>query len=262
MLRSGKERLSDFGRLWLELDDYIAAKRRNVWLGAVIALGVLAMISAGVVVYTGDGEALTPVCITSGIVGIIAVIGIFALNASIDRMARKVRFAKDLTKALADDYHPARKILYYLDLRSYDTGDKRYWSGRSRHGNSKYRYLDRWFRQKFTLIDGTEIIVERKADVKVRKGAVMRHKRRVYIKIRPATQSFGHGVGREPEALDSMVRAAIRESFHDPPEFIKVRQGGESDVLEIKITQLDAPIFGSEVVSVIEAMLLYLQMTA
>ncbi|MEZ4322886.1 MAG: hypothetical protein R3F61_35800 [Myxococcota bacterium] len=259
MLRSGKNRLSDFPRLWLELDDHIAAKRRTLYVGTGVIVGVL-VVMAVVFAITVGGDAVGAVCSIGGFLGIFGCIVAFTMRSRINAIAEKVEFAKAITEALADDYHPARKINYYLDLRPYDANDKQYWSGRSMHGNSKYRYRDRWFRQKFVLIDGTRVVVERKSDHKVRKGSLIRHKRRVYVKVYPNAATFGAGPYEGTENLETMVREAIRASFHDPPEVIRVRREGPRDHISLAVTQLDAPILGREVVALVEAVLLYLRL--
>ncbi|MCB9677772.1 MAG: hypothetical protein H6737_21900 [Alphaproteobacteria bacterium] len=259
MLRSGKERFSDFGRLWLELDDYVAMRRRRIFIvGGVMGSVVLALASAICMATSGE-DAFAALCTVSLFFVIFGAIFAFASLERVKQVTTKVTFAKELNEAFADDFHPARKITYYIDLRAYDESDKKYWSGRSAHGNSKYKYLDRWYRQKFWLIDGTRVVVERKADHKERKGSVVRHKRRVYVKVFPGP-AFGSGPFRGDEDLDDMIKQAIRGSFHDPPEVIRVRKEGDKDHLSVAITQLDAEILGREVVALVEAMLLYLRM--
>ena len=260
MLRSGKERVSDFGRVWLEIDDYVARRRRNILLvGGGIAGGIFFGLT-GFIWTAGGSDAVGGICMVAFMVTLFSSIFVFAAYQRVGRIQKKVDFARGVTKALADDYHPARKIHYYLDLRPYDADDKQYWSGRSMHGNSKYKYLDRWFRQKFWLIDGTRVVVERKADHKVRKGSLIRHKRRVYVKVYPSEKSFGAGPWQGDDDLEMMVNQAVRTSFHDPPEVPRIRRQGPRDHVGIALTQLDAPILPEEVVALVESILLYLQM--
>ncbi len=260
MLRSGKERVSDFGRVWLELEDEMARRRRNLFLIAGLIAGILLVGIGTFAVVMGGSDAIGGVCMMTFMVTIFGAIFFFAAYQRIGRIQAKVDFAKGVTEALADDYHPARKIHYYMDLRAYDAEDKKYWSGRSMHGNAKYKYLDRWFRQKFWLIDGTRVVVERKADHKVRKGALIRHKRRVYVKVYPGEKAFGPGPWAGDDDLEMMVKQAVDASFHDPPEVLRIRRQGPRDHVGIALTQLDAPILPGEVVALIESILLYLQM--
>ena len=260
MLRSGKERVSDFGRVWLELEDHLARRRNRLFITTGIIVGVIMLGLGTFIGATGGSDAIGGICVMLFMVTIFSSIIFFAALGRLKKIRTKVAFAKGITDALADDYHPARKIHYYLDLRPYDADDKQYWSGRSMHGNSKYKYLDRWFRQKFWLIDGTRVVVERKADHKVRKGSLIRHKRRVYVKVYPSEKSFGAGPWQGDDDLEMMVKQAVRASFHDPPEVLRIRRQGPRDHVGIALTQLDAPILPEEVVALVESILLYLQM--
>lgn len=174
----------------------------------------------------------------------------------------KVDFVDGVLREFQDDVHPASKLHYHVDLRPYDADDKRYWSGTSQHGNSKYRYDDRWFRAKLHLVDGTAVVLERRADVKVRKGSVVKDKRRLYVKVMPNAKTFGSGPYQGTD-LEKMVEQTIREAFHDPPEGLKIaREADRPDLVALKVTQLDADFLPREVLVLVEAVLLYLRMRA
>jgi hypothetical protein len=260
MLRSGKERVSDFGRVWLELEDHLAQRRTRMYITTAVLVGLVVFGLGTFIAATGGSDAIGGICVMLFMVAVFASIFFFGARQRLQRIQAKIDFAKGVTDALADDYHPARKIHYYMDLRPYDAEDKKYWSGRSMHGNSKYKYLDRWFRQKFWLIDGTRVVVERKADHKVRKGSLIRHKRRVYVKVYPSEKTFGPGPWQGDDDLEMMVKQAVNDSFHDPPEVLRIRRQGPRDHVGIALTQLDAPILPKEVVALVESILLYLQM--
>ena len=174
---------------------------------------------------------------------------------------RKIAFVSELIEAFAEDVSPFHKLSLRLDPSAYNEDSKQYWTGSSLHGNIKRRYEDAWCLMKFFLPDGTTVRVVRRADVKVKKGAVMRHKRRVYLKISPSPTVFGPGPFTGTEDLEQMVKLAVAEKFHDPPEFLTVRRRGTGDSISLKVTQLDAPILGREVFVLVEAIVLFLQMS-
>lgn len=262
MLLTGKDRPSELPSRLDEMRAEANRLRRAGCLVVLAGLGVGCVFLAIAVLVLGgeDGGILTLV------VGIMALvfggIGYSGHRTTVAAMDAKIDFVSQFTREFADDFHPAGKVHYHIDLRAYDVEDKRYWTGRSTHGNTKFRYADKWFRAKFYLADGTCVIVERRADVKVRKGQVVKDKRRLYLKVIPNAKTFGGGPYTGTD-LDQMVRQTVVDSFHDPPEGLKVaREGDRPDLIALKVTQLDADFLGREVLVLVEAVLLYLRMRA
>ncbi|MEZ4241007.1 MAG: hypothetical protein R3F59_33580 [Myxococcota bacterium] len=169
------------------------------------------------------------------------------------RAALRLAFARELCEQLDDDFLAGRKVA--LEVRLDASARDEYWRGRSQHGNTKTKYKERWFSLRFSLADGSEVRLVRKADVKTKKGSTVRHKRNLYVRLRPNPARFGD----EPwdrEVFGALVGTAIADGFHDPPEGFRVRTlgAGERDV-DLKITQLDAGILADEVVAVLDAAL-------
>lgn len=260
MLVTGKDRPSRMPAVFGLLREDIARQRRKTAVTGCGCFGVLAAIGL-LVALMGSGEDAFIVVFVLGIMGL--VFGGIALGGAMGRIRaaeEKVAFAEAVHDQFLDDVHPAGKVHYHLDLRHYDVDDKRYWTGRSQHGNAKHRYDDRWYRSKFHLSDGSIVVIERRADVKTRKGAVVKNKRRLYLKIFPNPKTFGVApvIGSD---LEPMVKQTIRDDFHDPPEGLKVNFDAQrGEVVALRVTQLDADILGREVLVLVQAVLLYLRM--
>ncbi|MEZ4236815.1 MAG: hypothetical protein R3F59_11805 [Myxococcota bacterium] len=182
--------------------------------------------------------------------GILLVLALQFGAAAHQRRTLHSAFVVDLMDALQDDLHPKRKVEVALDLAGYDQPAKRTWSGRSKHGNTKHRYEDRWLDLRAKLVDGTRLQVVRRADVKTRKGSVMKEKRWVSLRIQPARQ-----VRFEAAAVEAAALEAAAAAFHDPPEGLVVRVSDTERGVRIRVMQLDAPILADEVVALAEAVL-------
>ena len=119
-----------------------------------------------------------------------------------------------------------------FSAEDYNAAGNQYWEGRSLHGNPKYRYADRWLALRFALADGSLVRVARKADVKTKKGSVMRHKRRLFVALDPHPARHGPGPF-DVSVLDDLVRVAVSRSFHDPVEGLEVTTAGHSESLRV-----------------------------
>lgn len=236
------------------LDD-LKQKQTYYTIGAMVMLGGLACFLVLLFLVMSDPGLGIFCAVGSLMVSIVVLVMVFQ---GLGRQVAKATFALGLLDELYDDLHPARKSTYRLDLSSYDAGNKRYWSGRSAHGNAKHRYDDRWLRHKFQLVDGTTVVLERRADVKTRKGGIQKEKRRLYLKVRPNPATFGPVT--DAQGLDELVRQRVKEGFHDPPEQIRIDPKVSDDGLRVRISQWDAPIREHEAFQMVETVLLYLQM--
>lgn len=240
------------------LESTLAQSRRKHRLYAFISVfGTAALAVAVIAGFVLGQEGLTFLLVFVGIV--VWLFGAAAIFGRARRIEAKLQFALGFLDQVFQDLHPARKITYHLDLGRYDTSVKQFWAGTSRHGNAKYRYRDVWLRQKFQLVDGTEVVLRRKADVKVRKGTVQREKRCMLLKVRPNPRTLG-GLDNL-NGYAELVQQRIREGFHDRPEAIKVKPTTPTDPrIRIQVDQWDAPILATEAFLVLETTILFLRM--
>jgi hypothetical protein len=224
---------------------------RRTW--AVLAVFALAALAGLVALEGATGEGVGfGVGLAALVIGGIATYGLVRRQRLTEQ---KLTFALGLCDRLADDFHPAGKIAVEVDLRPYDRAPNRYWSGRSLHGNAKYKYADRWLVLKFALADGSRVRLHRKADVKTKKGSVQRHKRQLYVRVAPNPERYGAGPW-DLSVLDGLVQTAVARQFHDPPEELRVRaRAAGASSIDLKITQLDAEILPDEVVALLDATL-------
>lgn len=231
-----------------------AHKREGMRASLLVAAGggvVLALSWASFAFFPGE-FGIGIVVLVLGIIGLVFFGG--ALVSAHRRAGHKLRFARGLCEELLDDFHPGRKVRIELDLADYDALGKRYWQGKSIHGNTKYKYADRWLILRLVLADGTRVRLVRKADVKTKKGDIVRHKRQLYAHLDPAPERYGRGPW-DVSVLDSIVRTAIDREFHDPPEDMRVRAARRGASIDLKVTQLDAEILPREVTTVLDATL-------
>ena len=168
----------------------------------------------------------------------------------IRRTAAKVDFLRGLVDELMPDLHPRAKVSLALDLDMYNQTRKRTWSGRSIYGNPKFKYSDRWLRMRFRLADYTEVRLVRHAAVKTKSGAIMKEKRRLTLTLHPNPERYY--LRESDRRLQKAMLDAVQDSFHDPPEELKIRLARDTAGWGVRLTQLDAPILPREVFAMLQ----------
>lgn len=204
-------------------------------------------------------------CAPSGFLSVIIAVGaslwFFAARSTRERAREKVHFLRDLFELLKDELHQRAHLIIDFDLRHYDEKSKLTWSGRSTHGNAKYKYSDKWLVLRCMLGDGTGLEVVRQAGIKTKKGSVVKEKRRLFVSLRPNPRRYPMlGFARdgdEAHRLRSGLKTSCREFTNDPEEFhAQVAATGET--LDVKVVQEDAPIRAAEVLAVLDKALRFL----
>ncbi|MCO5170289.1 MAG: hypothetical protein M9894_28470 [Planctomycetes bacterium] len=193
--------------------------------------------------------------------GIIAGVFYWRKRDKLNRARDKVAFARELHERLEDELHPRRAVVLDFDLRHYDEKGKQVWSGFSSAGNPKYRYSDKWLHYRAVLADGTRLEVVRQAGVKVKKGNVVKEKRRLLLSLTPHPRRYAMELLKE-ERPNRRLRARLQAAvgaFHNDPEEFHARVDGGGGSLRIKATQEDAPILAAEVVTIVEEVVRFLQ---
>jgi hypothetical protein len=227
-------------------------------LGAAAGLvGALAEGMDAAIIAIGSGAAGGTIaglalCLAEGLtLGIGAAIFRSITRSAYERVQEQLSFVIALLDALADDHHPDRKVGVLLDTEGL-TSAKRTWTGRSIHGNPKRRYDDRWLELRFVIVDGTAFRLRMRADVKTKysNDLILKVKRRMDLRVRPPVARVF-----DPQDVQDAARDAIALAFHDPPEKLRVVATGGAGVARVGVTQLDAPIFPDEVVSLAAAVL-------
>lgn len=194
------------------------------------------------------------------ILGVVTAAYFFTRRDKLRRARDKVTFAREVHALLEDELHPRRAVVLDFDLRHYDEASKKVWSGRSSHGNAKYKYTDKWFHYRAVLADGTRLDLRRQAGVKTKKGAVVKEKRRLFVALAPnparyPLEALGNATPRR-QLQDRLRRAT--EAFHDAPEEFRARVEGPGAALRVRVTQEDAPILPLEVFAVVGELMRFL----
>ena len=117
----------------------------------------------------------------------VLLIGWAVIGGSSQAKLAKIQHLKDLLNVFKNDLFPKSKIGYILDTTPYNASGKLTWSGRSMHGNSKYKYTDDWLSLKITLLDQSKIHIRRRTKHKIRKGHTVKVK---YFLILQSEQGF------------------------------------------------------------------------
>ena len=229
--------------------------------------GRIATVSDALAVVTAEleskGRWTTGLALVMGIAALVFVVvaillgfaagaAVSASNTTAGHLTRS-RFGGSLCALLADEILPRSTVDLQFDRR--DTRDPNHLerTALSTAGNTKAYYKQRWLRLTVTLPDRTLVQISRKAFKKTKKGSVTKHYRYLAIKVRPPGDLIG--VRERLPQLKSLLRKAIRSSFHDPPEEVHVHPALTNGALHIKIVQHDAPFLAEEVIAIMQATL-------
>ena len=133
-----------------------------------------------------DGEIWVPMLFIIIIVFIIWL----TVSSRTQRTRDKTLFALQVFEGLRDELFPLKKVQVAMDLTLYNKKHKEYWTGRSSHGNAKYKYNDAWFLFKMMFVDRTLVSFKYRNKVKTKKGSVVKDKRQLKITILPDSRFY------------------------------------------------------------------------
>lgn len=232
------EAIEMFDRLDAQIDQ---KKRNKKRLAAGIGV-VGVVIIAGVSLYSGIAlEDLWLVWIFGGLFVLMlsALLGLLPAQ-KLQQQDDMLEFVRDLCARLAPDVHPKAQLRFSVDMRGHRLSEKVVWSGRSMHGNAKYRYLDRWLKLQVRLADRSALTVRRRVMTKTRKGAVMKQVCKLTLKLRP-----------DPRVYDvALVRDRLAHE-----ERMVVSPAGQNSEVRLKLDRLNEGFSVPEVHDQLRAML-------
>ncbi|MEL6347170.1 MAG: hypothetical protein AAFV53_28910 [Myxococcota bacterium] len=206
-------------------------KNRRLAIGIVAAAVSIVIIFPIVTVFEGIG-VIALIILAFG--GIMALAVFSSRSQKLQRQQQRIAFLGAVLDENALDLHPDAKLRFDLDLRDYDQGaEKLIWSGYSPHGNIKKRYHDRWLRLKTRLADRSALIIERRSDIKTKKGNIMKRKERLKVKLRP-----------DPKIYDL---PAARSALQSEIPLLEIRSAGQGEELVWKVRRQDQDLPASDV---------------
>ena len=236
------------------LSEVVEEDARAAWRGT--AIGTLIVILVVVL-----ASLAAPVAgLFFGLMGLLLVVlSSTARWQAVDRKRAKVNFTVGLLDLLRDDLHPDAKVRVNFDLRHYAAGGKQIWRGLSSAGNLKVKYSDKWLHLSGVLADGTQIRITRQAGIKVKKGSVVREKRRLFLRVVPSpARRAALGTSRLAQRLVGEVKEAVSRGFHDRPEALRANVTRDGGALVVKVVQEDAPILPEEVILLLDTTVRFL----
>ena len=169
----------------------------------------------------------------------------------------KIKHLTDLITIFKHDLFPNAKISYLLDTTPYNLTTKRTWSGRSMHGNSKYKYTDDWLSLKIQLLDQSKIHIRRRTKHKVRKSVTVKVKYFLIVTFEPNPTCYTtQNLKNDVHLFQKMAEKKLFDLF--PEETLQAwaydHTDSDNHKIKVKIVQEERDYTAQEVVDIVSCL--------